>query len=698
MDHREPALQRSRPITFVISARNEERIIDRSVLLLHGHLAARMVPGSWRILVADNGSTDGTTTKVASLIQHFPDTIAAQSIPEAGRGNVFRAVALARPNDVLCFIDADLPLPLESIENFLLTLDDADIVVGRRREPTHRPLLRRVMSWCWGHLVRVLFDLPLHDPQCGILALTPAASHILTRHTTTRHWMANTEFLLAAHQRGLKIAESPIDWIDARYPERPSTVPVAQYVREAASFTMDALRRQNPYLLRDAAVVGTAALTVLALALYQYLTLTAPGFTVTHHLTERLPQLRAYILVSALSFGLLAVPLLGAFARLPWRLTRLIVVSVFLILATISIATHPTRSHDAYWNLGFGKLMVTQGANPYHTPLSSLGNDPWLDPVGAYQNMRLTHGPLWALTMFGVAAFTSSLGTALLIVKLLMLVLLFATGIALWRFSEGEGVPPATRIARVGTAAWSPLITQVALVDTHNDVLILAAIAVSLWMLSRSRYLGSALLLTAAGLVKYVTLPLLLVPLFALLASPGNISKKMRSAFLLVFLCGALIAVTYLPFGLPWQATEGLAQQLRVSSVWYSTVLSLPLTTLVGPLGAIVLATALGGLWLWQYTRKRRWAAAMGAPLISFLTLGTTWLQVWYLLWIAPLMITRAPAWLFAAFVSLPLLAPEVVTMYELSVFVILAAMGSVAVYILTKLSMAVKLRKYRLF
>lgn len=88
----------------------------------------------------------------------------------------------------------------------------------------------------------------------------------------------------------------------------------------------------------------------------------------------------------------------------------------------------------------------------------------------------------------------------------------------------------------------------------------------------------------------------------------------------------------------------------------------------------------------------------MGAPLISFLTLGTTWLQVWYLLWIAPLMITRAPAWLFAAFVSLPLLAPEVVTMYELSVFVILAAMGSVAVYILTKLSMAVKLRKYRLF
>ena len=63
MDSRAPKL------SVVIPVYNEEHVLEASVRRLHRHLSASF-PFEWRILIADNASTDGTRDLALRLAPH----------------------------------------------------------------------------------------------------------------------------------------------------------------------------------------------------------------------------------------------------------------------------------------------------------------------------------------------------------------------------------------------------------------------------------------------------------------------------------------------------------------------------------------------------------------------------------------------------------------------------------------------------
>ena len=54
-------------IEIVIPVLNEERALGPSVVRLHAYLSENLAQHDWRILVADNGSTDDTPGVAARL-------------------------------------------------------------------------------------------------------------------------------------------------------------------------------------------------------------------------------------------------------------------------------------------------------------------------------------------------------------------------------------------------------------------------------------------------------------------------------------------------------------------------------------------------------------------------------------------------------------------------------------------------------
>ena len=87
------------------------------------------LPGGYRAIVADNGSTDGSPDIARALGAHVV------SVPERGFGAAAHGGLLACTADIVCFIDADGsldPVELPWVVEPLLA-GSADLVLGRRR-------------------------------------------------------------------------------------------------------------------------------------------------------------------------------------------------------------------------------------------------------------------------------------------------------------------------------------------------------------------------------------------------------------------------------------------------------------------------------------------------------------------------------------------------------------------------------------
>ena len=76
-------------VQLVIPVYNERLALEGSVRRLHGYLTANF-PFSWRIVIADNASTDETLT-IARRLSYDLERVELIHLPAKGRGRALRA-------------------------------------------------------------------------------------------------------------------------------------------------------------------------------------------------------------------------------------------------------------------------------------------------------------------------------------------------------------------------------------------------------------------------------------------------------------------------------------------------------------------------------------------------------------------------------------------------------------------------------
>ena len=82
-------------VDIVIPVYNEEHVLTDSVATLRKFLAEGFAH-QYRIVVADNASTDGTLAVAQKLAQKHSD-VASLHVPQKGRGRALRAARLSSP-------------------------------------------------------------------------------------------------------------------------------------------------------------------------------------------------------------------------------------------------------------------------------------------------------------------------------------------------------------------------------------------------------------------------------------------------------------------------------------------------------------------------------------------------------------------------------------------------------------------------
>jgi glycosyltransferase involved in cell wall biosynthesis len=204
-------------IDIVVPVYNEAGVLEDSVRRLHQFLSAEL-PYAWRIVIADNASTD-TTLSVARALAFELSHTTVLHLDRKGRGRALRAAWTASDAGVLGYMDVDLSTDLRALLPLVSALvsGHSEVAIGTRLAPGSRIVRgakRELISRCYNRLLRLGLRARFSDAQCGFKAIRADAAHELLPMIQDQGWFFDTELLVLAQRRGLRIHEVAVDWID----------------------------------------------------------------------------------------------------------------------------------------------------------------------------------------------------------------------------------------------------------------------------------------------------------------------------------------------------------------------------------------------------------------------------------------------------------------------------------------------------
>jgi putative flippase GtrA len=204
-------------VDVVVPVFDEQHVLDRSIRRLHDHLTEQM-PFEWRIVIADNASTDRTPRIAAALAADLPG-VQVLRLALKGRGRALRTAWLRSDAAVVCYMDVDLSTDLRALLPLIAPLvsGHSDVAIGtrlHRGSQVVRGARRELVSRSYNRLLRVALGARFSDAQCGFKAMRTSVARRLLPAVRDDAWFFDTELLMLAQREGLRIHEVPVDWID----------------------------------------------------------------------------------------------------------------------------------------------------------------------------------------------------------------------------------------------------------------------------------------------------------------------------------------------------------------------------------------------------------------------------------------------------------------------------------------------------
>ena len=203
-------------VDIVIPVYNEERVLAATVHRLTAFLD-RELPHRWRIVIANNQSTD-RTREVGESLSSTDARVSVLNLSRKGRGVAVREAWNQSQADIVSYMDVDLstdlryfPLLVESVRTVY------DMSVASRLLPASRVVRsfkREQLSRAYNRLIRMVFRTRFTDTQCGFKAMRRDVARVLLPHVRGDGWFFDAELLILAERNGFRVLELPVEWTD----------------------------------------------------------------------------------------------------------------------------------------------------------------------------------------------------------------------------------------------------------------------------------------------------------------------------------------------------------------------------------------------------------------------------------------------------------------------------------------------------
>lgn len=192
-------------LTVFLPVHNEADVIEE---VLDAFYAKVVSPTSARLLVCEDGSTDGTGAVLDRLAGKYPMRLEKGNLRKGYAGAVRDGLNAVTTRFVF-FADSDGQYDPEDFWRLLPYAQAYDMVIGRkvnRNEPLHRIVLSRGFHL----LVKALTGVPLHDMDCGFRILSSDVARAVIPGVESLPFSFWAEFTILAHHEGFRIIEVPV--------------------------------------------------------------------------------------------------------------------------------------------------------------------------------------------------------------------------------------------------------------------------------------------------------------------------------------------------------------------------------------------------------------------------------------------------------------------------------------------------------
>lgn len=224
-----------RLLSLVLPAYKQEKTIQKDITNLAKVLTTLNV--KYELIVVVDGFVDKTYQKAKNIElrskskelgtkNHTPrsktqelrsGSLKVLGYPDnQGKGFAIKHGVKEAKGDIIGYIDAGMDLDPKEISIMLDMMDwnKADIVIGSKLHPDSKvnyPFSRKILSWGYRTIIRILFDLKVKDTQVGLKIFKKSVAKRVFKRIIVKAFAFDVEVLAVAQLYGYtKIYEAPV--------------------------------------------------------------------------------------------------------------------------------------------------------------------------------------------------------------------------------------------------------------------------------------------------------------------------------------------------------------------------------------------------------------------------------------------------------------------------------------------------------
>lgn len=207
-------MEKIKLLSLVVPAYKQEKSIEKDIKNLSIILSS--LPFNYEIIVVVDGYVDKTELVLKELRTKINKLKILGYEKNKGKGFALKLGVSEAKGDIIGFIDAGMDLdPTEiSIMLDIMEWNKADVVIGSKLHPESKvnyPPARKVLSWGYRTLTRVLFGFKVRDTQVGLKLFRKKVAKDVFAKIIVKRFAFDIEILAVCYKLGYtKIYEAPI--------------------------------------------------------------------------------------------------------------------------------------------------------------------------------------------------------------------------------------------------------------------------------------------------------------------------------------------------------------------------------------------------------------------------------------------------------------------------------------------------------